>query len=121
MCLIARDLEATGIPTLCIGSAHDVFAAGRAPRAVFVDYPLGHSVGRPFDEENQFAIVRDALLAFETMTTPGEIRQLDYRWSDSDDWKNAAGATTAEDTRAPRDLSPQYQTEADRVAAEQGV
>lgn len=118
MCLIARDLEAHGIPTVCVGSALDILEAGQPPRSVYVDYPLGHSVGRPFDPDNQRAIVRDALAAFESITTPGEIQHLDYRWSDSDAWKTEATDTRTGDTRAPRDLSPQYQTDADRLAAE---
>jgi len=93
--------------------------AGRPPRGVFVDYPLGHSVGRPFDTDNQRAIIRDALLAFETITTPGEIQHLDYRWSDDDSWKTAATDNSSGDTRAPRDVSPQYQIDSDRIAAEQ--
>jgi len=118
VCLVARHLEAHGIPTLIIGSALDIMEAGRPPRGVFVDYPLGHTVGRPFDVENQRAIMRDALNAFENIETPGEIIALDYRWDDRGDWKTAATDTRSGDTRAPRDTSPQYQCEADRVAAE---
>ena len=104
-CLIARDLEANGISTVVIGSALDILEAGNAPRSVFVDYPL--------------AIVRDALAAFESITNAGEIKHLNYHWSDSDAWKTEASDTKGGDTRAPRDLSPQYQTDADRIAAEQ--
>ncbi len=117
-CLIARDLEAHGIATVTVGSALDIMRAGRPPRGVFVDYPLGHSVGRPFDAANQRAIIRDALAAFESITTPGEIKHLDYRWSKSDSWKTEATDASSGDTRAARDLSPQYQSPADRVAAE---
>ena len=118
-CLIARDLEANGIATVVVGSALDILKAGKAPRSVFVDYPLGHTVGRPFDPDNQRAIVGDALAAFESITSPGKIVQLDYRWSDREAWKHEASDTKGGDTRAPRDLSPQYQTDADRIAAEQ--
>jgi len=119
VCLIARHLEANGIATVCLASALDIVEAGRAPRSVFVDYPLGHTAGRPFDPENQRAILRDALAAFEAITTPGGITHLNYRWSDSDDWKSAETDNSTGDTRAPRDLSPQYQTDTDRIAAEQ--
>ncbi len=118
MCLIARHLEAHGIATLVIGSALDILEAGRAPRAVFVDYPLGHTVGRPFDADNQRAIVRDALVAFSRIDQPGTIVRLDHRWSDDDSWQQEASDTRAVDTRAPRDTSPQYQAETDRRAAE---
>ena len=53
MSLAARRLEALGIPTLCLGSALDILEAGAPPRAVFVDYPLGHSAGKPFQDRIQ--------------------------------------------------------------------
>ena len=118
MCLVARHLEANGISTLVVGSALDILRAGKPPRAVFVDYPLGHSAGRPFDRANQDAILNDALKAFESIQTSGEIIKLDYRWSDDDRWQHAATDASSGDTRAPRDTSPQYQLEADRLAAE---
>ncbi|TDJ69544.1 MAG: hypothetical protein E2O35_01180 [Proteobacteria bacterium] len=118
VCLIARHLEANGIATVCVASALDIIKAGRPPRAVFVDYPLGHTVGRPFDPDNQRAVVRGALSAFEAITTPGDIMPLNIRWSDSNDWKNEMGENNTGDTRAPRDSTPQYQTDEDRIAAE---
>lgn len=118
MCLIARHLEGLGIATVIVGSALDILQAGRPPRAVFVDYPLGHSVGRPFDTDNQRQIVNAALDAFETIRSPGTIVELDCRWSGDDDWQHEATDTRSGDTRAPRDESPQYQCEADRLAAE---
>ena len=121
VCLIARHLEAHGIPTLCIASALDIIEAGNPPRAVFLDYPLGHTVGRPFDRDNQRAVVNDALNAFESITTPGAIERLNYRWSDSDAWRTQENDTEKGDVRAPRGTEPQYQTETDRIAAEMNV
>lgn len=118
MSLIARHLEAHGIPTLCIASALDIIEAGNPPRSVFVDYPLGHSVGRPFDRENQRAIIGDALNAFESITVPGAIERLDYSWSDTDDWENRETTDNRSDVRAPRGTEPVYQTDADRIAAQ---
>ena len=43
---------------MCVGSAIDIFQAGRPPRATFVDYPLGHSSGKPFDTADQLSIRR---------------------------------------------------------------
>ncbi|TXL80407.1 hypothetical protein FHP25_05090 [Vineibacter terrae] len=117
MSLAARHLETLGIPTLCLGSALDILEAGAPPRAVFVDYPLGHSAGRPFDPADQDRIVRAALQAFGTMSTPGAIVRLEARWDD-DGWRAAAASTRGADTRMPRDTTPQYQTEDDRRLAE---
>jgi hypothetical protein len=117
--LAARHLEALGIPTLCLGSALDILEAGIPPRAVFIDYPLGHSTGKPFDRADQERVMRAALAAFETIDTAGPVVRLDADWGD-DAWRAAASATRGDDTRMPRDTSPQYQTEDDRRLAEGG-
>jgi hypothetical protein len=61
--LIAREVEAAGIPTLCMTSAYDITQAVNPPRAVFLNYPLGHQTGKPDDSANQRAIVLAALKA----------------------------------------------------------
>jgi hypothetical protein len=116
--LIARFLEAQGIPTLCLASALDIIDAGKPPRVAFLDYPLGHSAGRPFEPENQRMVLRDALEAFEAIREPGSVVRLRYRWSDSDDWKTRNVNPRQGDVRASRGTEPVYQTESDRGAAE---
>ncbi len=116
LCLVARHLEANGIPTLCLGSAIDIFKAGRPPRATFVDYPLGHSSGKPFDAADQLGIVRAALEGLASMNAPGEIQVLGNQWGD-DRWRAEASSTRGQDTRQPRDETPQFQLTADRDAA----
>jgi hypothetical protein len=82
--LIAREVEAAGIPTLCMTSALDITQAVNPPRAVFLNYPLGHQTGKPDDPEGQRAIISDALGAFETISKPGTIVELPYVWDDND-------------------------------------
>ena len=118
MSLVARHLEARGIPTLCITSARDIIESGRPPRAVYVDYPLGHTTGKPFDPADQIEIVRAALQAWPRFERAAQIIDLDRRWAENDDWKSDAMRADAGDTRAPRDEMPQYQLEADRLLAE---
>jgi hypothetical protein len=65
-------------------SAYDITQAVNPPRAVFLNYPLGHQTGKPDDCEGQRAIVRDALGAFETITRPGTIVELPYVWDPND-------------------------------------
>ena len=101
---------------MCLGSAYDILAAGKAPRAVFLDYPLGHSTGKPFSEDDQDGVLRDALSLFEEIDQPGQIVVLDRKWDD-DGWRAEASSTAASDTRQPRDESPQFQHSADRDAA----
>jgi len=115
--LVARHLEANGIPTMCLGSALDIFEAGRPPRSTFVDYPLGHSAGKPFDVADQEMILLAALQGLTTATAPSTLQCLPNRWDDSGEWQQAAGASTGEDTRQPRDDTPQFQLPADRDAA----
>lgn len=117
MCLVARHLEANGIPTVCLGSALDILEAGRAPRAVFVDYPLGHSTGRPFDAADQLGILRAALGVLDTAREPGRVEILPNRWAEDEAWKLDAGRTQGTDTRQARDETPQFQSGADREAA----
>lgn len=117
MCLVARHLEAHGIPTLCVGSALDILRAGRPPRASFVDYPLGHSVGKPHDRADQRAIVQAALNGFVTLTEPGALLVQPVQWDASGAWRQEAGSSSGGDTRQPRDETPQFQCVADQQAA----
>lgn len=118
VCLVARHLEANGIPTLIMASALDIIEAGRPPRAVFVDYPLGHTVGPPFDPDTQYRIVREGVQCLASMTTPEEIRHLDLAWPDGDGWREEASSSDGGDFRSPRDMERRYQTDEDRLLAE---
>ena len=115
MGLIARQVEAAGIPTLCMGSALDILKAGNPPRAAFLDYPLGHTTGKPHQPELQREILVQALEGFTSLTVPGLIKMLPFRWDD-EDWKRTA--MSEGDSRVPRHDTPQYQTEEDRIGAE---
>jgi hypothetical protein len=114
--LIARHAEAAGISTLCMGSALDILKAGNPPRAAVLDYPLGHTTGKPHQPELQREILVQALDGFNSMTAPGSITMLPFRWSDKDEWKPTAMMTG--DIRTPRNETPQYQNEEDRLRAE---
>ncbi len=65
-------------------------AAVKAPRAVFVNFPLGHNTGKPFDRELQMSILGDALAALATIEEPGTIVDLPYQWSEDDSWERPA-------------------------------
>ena len=85
MGLAARAVEEAGIPTLTMTSALDITRAVMPPRAVFVNFPLGHQTGKPNQPELQRNIVRDALLSVDSMTKPGSVVTLPYRWADDDE------------------------------------
>lgn len=115
MGLIARCAEAAGIATLSMSSALDITKAGKPPRAAFLDYPLGHTTGKPNQPELQREILVQALEGFISLTVPGSIKMLPFRWDD-EDWKRTA--MMEGDARVTRHDSPQYQTEDDRIRAE---
>jgi hypothetical protein len=108
-------MEAAGISTLCMASALDIIKAAKPPRAAFLDYPLGHTTGKPNEPDLQREILVQALDGFSSMTTPGMIKMLPFRWDD-EDWKRTAMMDG--DARTPRHETPQYQTEGDRIRAE---
>lgn len=118
MALVARDLEARGISTVCLASALDIVCSVNPPRSVFLDYPLGHTAGRPGDAAEQYAIVRRALESLETLTVPGTVEPLPFAWSADAQWKRDVVERDAGDLRPPRDTTPRYQTEEDRRLAE---
>lgn len=111
--LIARALEGAGTTTTTITSAWSITAAANPPRAVFTDFPLGNTAGPPHDQDTQLAIARSALSAAFSITQPGTIIPLDHEWPEA--WKDEARQLI--DHRTPRNDVPQYQLEADRVAA----
>ena len=116
--LVGRHAEAAGIPTLCITSARDITRAVNPPRAAFLDFPLGHTTGKPHEPDLQRRILVEALSSFETMTAPGSVKELPFLWSEDEEWK--AKAFAEGDDRTPRRDTPQYQDEEDRRRAEQG-
>jgi len=82
--LITRAVEEAGIPTICMTSALDITQAVKPPRAVFLNFPLGHQTGKPHQPELQRRIVADALRAFETIAQAGTIVELPYVWDAND-------------------------------------
>src|SRR5512143_2267337 len=99
-------------------SARDITRAVNPPRAAFLDFHLGHTTGKPHEHDLQREILVEARESFETMTAPGSMKELPFRWSEDEEWKVKAFAEG--DDRTPRHDAPQYQDEEDRRRAEQG-
>jgi hypothetical protein len=114
-------VEAAGIPTLSLSSAYSITRSVCPPRSVFLDFPLGHTAGKPGEPELNRDILANSLAAFESMKSPGAIVSLPYVWSDDDGWKDRAlrpaSADAPRDERAARSDKPQYQSEDDEMAA----
>ncbi|MBI3959143.1 MAG: hypothetical protein HY328_10060 [Chloroflexi bacterium] len=80
MGLIAREIEAAGIPTVAISLAQELTASVGVPRAVFVKWPLGHPLGEANASAQQYTLIYDALHLLLTATEPGVIAEPGYRW-----------------------------------------
>jgi hypothetical protein len=86
--LTSRYLEENGIPTVVLGCAKDLVETCGVARFVWSDFPLGHSAGRPKDEESKSTIVRMALDLLETAVAPRTTLKSPFRWSDDPSWKS---------------------------------
>jgi len=85
--LVARHLEASGIPTVVMGSARDVVEQCGVARFLFSDFPLGNPCGKPWDAPMQRTAVGYALDLLETATLPRTTVQTPFLWSDDASWK----------------------------------
>jgi len=97
-------------------SALDITESVYPPRAAFLDYPLGHTTGKPGEAELQREILVSALEAFTSIDAPGGVKKLPFEWSSDDRWKSEVFG--GGDDRLPRLATPQYQSEEDRARAE---
>ncbi len=89
MSLVARHLEANGMPTVINGSALDIVEYCGVPRYLHLDFPLGNPSGKPWDEAMQLDIARRALQLFEEAKGPKTVKRLPYIWSDDESWRDA--------------------------------
>lgn len=107
-----------------MSSARSITAAVAPPRAVFLDFPLGHTAGRRNDPANQMEIMRATLETFEAIDQPGTIVDLSHQWQPDDAWKDSVmrprldAANRHSDERVERHASPQYQSAEDARAAD---
>ena len=85
--LVARHLEAHGVPTVIMGAAKDIVEHCGVPRFLFSDFPLGNSAGKPFDVESQAATLELALRVLEGAPGPRTTVQSPQRWNDDAIWK----------------------------------
>ncbi len=87
MSLVARHLEADGIPTVIMGCAKDIVEHCGVPRFLFSDFPLGNSAGRPFDAVSQALTLELALRVLEGAPAARTTVQSPLRWRDDASWK----------------------------------
>jgi hypothetical protein len=85
--LVARHLEANGIPTVVMGCAKDIVEHCGVARFLLSDFPLGNSAGKPHDLASQEMTLELALALLETAAEPRTTLQSPLRWSESAEWK----------------------------------
>ena len=87
MSLVARHLEANGIPTVIVGSAKDIVEHCGVPRFLFTDFPLGNPAGHPWDRAMQRAIAAQALDLLAGATAPRTTVRAPFAWKDDPGWR----------------------------------
>ena len=87
MSLVARHLEADGLPTVIMGCAKDIVEHCGVPRFLFSDFPLGNSAGRPHDPDSQALTLELTLRVLESAPAARTTVQSPLRWSDDAAWK----------------------------------
>lgn len=85
--LVARHLEANGIPTVVMGCARDIVEHAAAPRFLFSDFPLGNSAGKPHDAASQERTLALSLDLLEAAIGPQTTMQSPQRWDADGRWK----------------------------------
>jgi len=86
--LVARHLEANGIPTVVIATARDIVETAAVPRLLFVDFPLGAPCGEPGNVAQQREVLEMALRLLETARAPRTTVEAGLRWSKGERWKD---------------------------------
>lgn len=85
MGLLSRLLEESGVPTISMSSALDITESVKPPRSIFLNFPLGHTTGKPNDVAGQLDILRQALTKGAAITQPGTVVHLPHEWGDDSD------------------------------------
>ena len=85
--LLARYLEAAGIPTVVMGTAKDIVEYCGVPRFLFSDFPLGNAAAKPNDLRSQTLNFELALRLLESASIGRTTVQSPLIWSTDPAWK----------------------------------
>lgn len=96
MGLVARVLEAAGIPTVTLSMIPDLTRAVGVPRLAGIAYPMGRPFGLPHDTDNQRAVLRALLQLLETAQASDTYVELPFVWPQ----------TPAQARNAAKDVQP---------------
>ena len=82
MSLVANLVEASGIPTLLIGTVRDIVERVKPPRAVCIDNPVGRTFGPPRASRKQESLLTETLGRAHAFKRKGQIIDLPGNWTD---------------------------------------
>ena len=80
MGLVAREIEAAGIPTVTLNLIWVYQRLVGMPRVAAIEHPFGRPYGDCGDEATQRAVLRAALDVFDRAKQPGYVEHLPFRW-----------------------------------------
>jgi D-proline reductase (dithiol) PrdB len=78
--VLARHIEAAGIPTVVVTMMPATAAQLVAPRVVGVELPFGHPFGMPGDRRTQRLVLEKALIVLAGSSSPGARVDIDAEW-----------------------------------------
>jgi hypothetical protein len=78
--VLARRIEAAGIPTVVLTMMPDVAQWLLAPRVVGVEFPFGHSFGMPHDDATHRRVLEAAVTVLAGAPAPGTRVDIDIAW-----------------------------------------
>ncbi len=80
MGLVARVIEAAGIPTVTLNMIWAYQSVVGMPRVAAIEHPFGRPFGDVGDAGTQRAVLSAALSLFESASEPGHIEHLPFTW-----------------------------------------
>ena len=80
MGLVARKIEAAGIPTVTLNMIWPYQRLVGMPRLAAIEHPFGRPFGDVGDVETQRAVLRAMLDVAASATEPGEVVHLPFVW-----------------------------------------
>jgi D-proline reductase (dithiol) PrdB len=78
--LVARKIEAAGIPTVTLNMIWPYQRLVGMPRVAAIEHPFGRPFGDVGDVETQRAVLRAMLDVAASATEPGEVVHLPFVW-----------------------------------------
>jgi D-proline reductase (dithiol) PrdB len=78
--VLARTFEAAGMSTIMVTNMPFWTEKVGVPRALAVEFPFGHILGQPHNQEQQMCVIQQALEVLETAEAPGTIVHSPEKW-----------------------------------------